>query len=82
MGSASENYKNIMHISDEQKARIKRVAVNGLIVMISAMFTAGAEYISHIDFGSWSPLVIASVAMVAKSVQAWTHEAQDEYMPK
>lgn len=71
-----------MKISDDQKARINRVIVNGLIVAISAAVTALAQYVSHIDFGSWTGMVVALSAVVIKSAQAWAEPVQDIYRPQ
>jgi len=68
-----------MKITDDQKARINRVFVNGLIVMIAGAFTALFQYVSQIDFGAWSPVVMSVSAAGLKAVQSWAEPVQDIY---
>jgi hypothetical protein len=71
-----------MKITEDQKARINRVFVNGLIVVISAAITALMQFLSQIDFGQWTGMVVSLSAVIIKSVQAWAEPVQDIYRGK
>ncbi len=71
-----------MQLSNDQKARIKRVVVNAAIVMVGAGTTAGLQFLGSLDFGQYAPFVAGFIAIAIKAVQAWAHPGQEEYMPK
>lgn len=62
-----------MNFPDQEVMR--RIVTNLVVVMIAAALTAGFQFLSTIDFGSWSPFITALTATAVKGVQVWAETA-------
>ena len=50
---------------------LKRVAVGGLICLVGALATYLEQSIPTIDFGQWTPLIVAVNSMIINFLRKW-----------
>ena len=58
-------------MSEETKAKIKRILVNSLIFGGAAFATAVLQYLQGVDFGQSTPFIVAGIGIAIKAIQAW-----------
>lgn len=53
---------------------LKKVGIGLLVALAGAALTYFSEVITQIDFGSWTPIVVAGFSVLANIVRKWISE--------
>lgn len=72
-----EYRRNKSTMSDETKAKVFRILTNAAILAGAAFATTFLQELSHVDFGQSTPLVVALIGIVIKTIQTVVGGAPD-----
>ena len=61
------------------KADYKKIAIGAGVALAGALMTYVSEVVTQVDFGDWTPLVVAGWGVIANIARKWIMDNQKSY---